>query len=140
MPIRPENVGRYPANWLTEVRPAILARAENRCENCGVENYAFGYRDSAGAWNPSAQDGEVVFAPLLSETAVRSLGYKPFKIVLTIAHLDHTPENCDPANLRAWCQYCHLRYDHQHHQETAYRTKREGRAVADMFEVTNERP
>ena len=33
------------------------------------------------------------------------------KVVLTTAHLDHTPENCDPSNLRAWCQRCHNRYD-----------------------------
>lgn len=33
------------------------------------------------------------------------------KVVLTTAHLDHTPENCDPSNLRAWCQKCHNRYD-----------------------------
>ena len=33
------------------------------------------------------------------------------KVVLTIAHLDHTPENCDDENLRAWCQRCHLTYD-----------------------------
>lgn len=26
------------------------------------------------------------------------------KVVLTIAHLDHPPENCDPNNLLAWCQ------------------------------------
>jgi hypothetical protein len=32
-------------------------------------------------------------------------------VVLTVAHLDHTPENNDPANLRALCQPCHLRYD-----------------------------
>ncbi len=33
------------------------------------------------------------------------------KVVLTIAHLDHTPENCDPSNLRALCQKCHNTYD-----------------------------
>ena len=32
-------------------------------------------------------------------------------IVLTVAHLDHTPENCDDENLRAMCQRCHLAYD-----------------------------
>jgi len=32
-------------------------------------------------------------------------------VVLTIAHLDHTPENCDPENLRALCQRCHNEYD-----------------------------
>lgn len=33
------------------------------------------------------------------------------RVVLTVAHLDHQPENCDPANLRAWCQKCHNAYD-----------------------------
>jgi hypothetical protein len=34
------------------------------------------------------------------------------KVVLTIAHYpDHTPENCDPGNLHAWCQRCHLTTD-----------------------------
>lgn len=33
------------------------------------------------------------------------------KVVLTTAHLDHTPENCDPSNLAALCQRCHNRYD-----------------------------
>jgi 5-methylcytosine-specific restriction endonuclease McrA len=32
-------------------------------------------------------------------------------VVLTTAHLDHDPSNCDPANLRAWCQRCHNTYD-----------------------------
>lgn len=36
------------------------------------------------------------------------------KVVLTTAHLDHTPENCDQNNLRAWCQKCHNSYDAKH--------------------------
>lgn len=40
------------------------------------------------------------------------------KVVLTIAHLDHTPENCDPANLKALCQKCHNSYDIRHRIET----------------------
>lgn len=36
-------------------------------------------------------------------------------VVLTVAHLDHTPENCgEPGrrpNLKAWCQRCHNTYD-----------------------------
>jgi 5-methylcytosine-specific restriction endonuclease McrA len=36
------------------------------------------------------------------------------KVVLTVAHLDHQPENCDSANLRAWCQRCHNTYDAPH--------------------------
>lgn len=33
------------------------------------------------------------------------------RVVLTVAHLDHRPENCDPDNLRALCQKCHNGYD-----------------------------
>lgn len=40
------------------------------------------------------------------------------RVVLTIAHLDHTPENCDPSNLRALCQKCHNSYDAPHRAET----------------------
>jgi 5-methylcytosine-specific restriction endonuclease McrA len=33
------------------------------------------------------------------------------KVILTIAHLDHTPENCNDENLKALCQQCHNSYD-----------------------------
>jgi 5-methylcytosine-specific restriction endonuclease McrA len=36
-------------------------------------------------------------------------------VILGVAHLDHRPENVSPDNLRAWCQRCHLRYDHPQH-------------------------
>lgn len=56
------------------------------------------------------------------------------RIVCTVAHLDHVPENCDEANLRFLCQRCHLHYDRQHHAETAYASRREGKAASDLFE------
>lgn len=100
MPIKPENLARYPANW-KEIRARIQARAGDRCEECGVQNYSL-----RGAT----------------------------KIVCTTAHLDHQPENCSDDNLRFWCQRCHLAYDAEHHQQTAYATRRRGRAL-DMFET-----
>ena len=33
------------------------------------------------------------------------------KVVLTTAHMDHRPENCDAENLKALCQRCHNTYD-----------------------------
>ncbi len=45
-------------------------------------------------------------------------------VVLTTAHLDHTPENCAPENLRAMCQGCHLHYDREHHARTRAATRR----------------
>ena len=55
------------------------------------------------------------------------------RIVLTIAHLDHTPENCDPANLKALCQRCHLNHDKHHHRATRAATLRARRANGDLF-------
>lgn len=40
------------------------------------------------------------------------------KRTLTVAHLNHTPEDISPENLKAMCAPCHLRYDAQHHAET----------------------
>ena len=39
-------------------------------------------------------------------------------VILTVAHLDHTPENCSDDNLRALCQKCHNNYDKEHRKET----------------------
>ena len=111
MPIRPENRDRYPKNWHW-IRESILIRAKNRCEECGVLNHEWGARDETGFFHrlPDAMQ--------LYGTEIKLKNPKIIRIVLTIAHLDHTPENCDPDNLRAWCQRCHNRYDAQHRRET----------------------
>jgi len=44
-------------------------------------------------------------------------------VILTVAHLDHTPENCDEGNLKAMCQACHLHYDKDHHRRTRALTR-----------------
>ena len=54
-------------------------------------------------------------------------------MVLTVAHLDHTPENCEPENLKAMCQRCHLTYDAAHHARTAYATRKAAAMTADLF-------
>ena len=46
------------------------------------------------------------------------------KVVLTIAHLDHNPSNCDPSNLRALCQKCHNSYDAKHRIENIKKRKK----------------
>ena len=43
---------------------------------------------------------------------------------LTVAHLDHTPENISPENLKALCAPCHLKYDAAHHAETRRRNRK----------------
>lgn len=56
------------------------------------------------------------------------------KIVLTVAHLDHTPENCADENLRAWCQRCHNRYDAPMRRRGIQERERAKRADGDLFD------
>jgi 5-methylcytosine-specific restriction endonuclease McrA len=142
MPIKPENVHRYPPNW-AEIRSEVLIRARGRCENCGVANYALGGRTRDGRWLTAHPLGERLLSlewPRPGDWAWCSDGthreeLRIVRIVLTIAHLDHTPENCSLENLRAWCQRCHLSYDAQHHAQTAYHSRRAGRALGDLFDA-----
>lgn len=140
-PIRPENADRYPANW-NEIRERIKARAKNCCEFCGVANWAIGGRDRDGRFHPAYAAGEapdVRVMPKHGEDAWCGAGgpehfLRVFRIVCTVAHLDHVPEHCDDENLRFLCQRCHLVYDKKHHAETAYQTRRDGKAAADLFD------
>jgi len=57
------------------------------------------------------------------------------KIVLTVAHLDHTPENCADENLKAWCQRCHNRYDAPMRRQGIRDRKRAAAAIGDLLEA-----
>lgn len=120
MSIKPKNQSRYPANWKI-IRDQIVSRACHRCECCGAPQYGVGqwiddrFLLARGIAYYDQMHYALVYstareaADHLNATEQPTPAY--IVIVLTIAHLDHTPENCDPANLRAWCQRCHLRYD-----------------------------
>lgn len=136
MPIRPENKHRYPADW-KQVRERILRRANWCCEHpgCRARHGVTGYwHDSRfqpmpdALWRAGAKPGDLI-------RCADGADIKIIKIVLTIAHLDHTPENCSDENLRAWCQRHHLAYDAQHHKQTAYLTRKRAAATVDMFEA-----
>ena len=113
----PFNRKLYPKNW-PDISAAIRRRAGNICEFCGVENGAKGWRDRFGEFHQLRE---------LATASVRDLrlmtGKRIIAIVLTVAHLDHNPANCDPDNLKALCQMCHLRYDLKHHQRNASHTR-----------------
>ena len=76
----PCDYSKYPPDWKKVIRPRILKRADNKCEFCGINNYAIGYRDDSGKFYESLghqQDADDID------------GYHLIRIVLTIAHLDH---------------------------------------------------
>ena len=121
MPIRRENKDRYPQDW-GAISKAIRERACQRCEACSAENY-----------KPHPVTGSKVVL------TVAHLDHQPencdqvIKVGLTVAHLDHQPENCDPANLRAWCQRCHNRYDAPMRRAGIKARAREALATPDMW-------
>lgn len=55
------------------------------------------------------------------------------KIVLTVMHLNHQPEDCSDENLLHACQGCHNRYDAPVRAAGIKARRREQRASGDLF-------
>lgn len=125
MPIRPENKARYPKGWKAISRRIRFSRADGRCEcrgECGtdhnLENIQLGLLPVFRCY---AFHGET--HPVTDSV-----------VVLTTAHLNHTPEHCHDSNLRAMCQRCHLRYDADMKAAGRKERARHGNAVGDLFD------
>lgn len=102
MPIKPENRARYPRDWPQISLRIRRERAGDRCEcrgECGHDH-----------------DGRC------RERNGQLHSVTGSAVVLTVAHLDHTPENNREENLRAMCQRCHLAHDRPEHARNARRT------------------
>lgn len=91
----PWNRSLYPANW-RELATAVKDEAHWRCQECR---------------RPCRRPGERWEEFRLRLSHINLEEEKPGRFVLTVAHLDHRPENSDRANLRALCTVCHCRYD-----------------------------
>jgi len=109
MPIKPENRKLYPADWKA-IRAEVLERAGHKCEKCGAPNHK-------RYWHPNTD-------------------YTVW-VVLTIAHLDHNPQNNgipgDRPNLAALCQKCHNGHDAKMRAGHARQTRRSKVAVKELF-------
>lgn len=100
------------------IRKSILNRAGDYCEVCGVANHLTIRRWSR---NKAVYIKDNTEFPKYMGTG-RYLS--PIKVVLTIAHLDHNPDNEGWNNLRALCQLCHNRHDAKHRAKSRERTRR----------------
>ena len=89
----PFDPSKYPSNWKDISHQIRFIRADGQCE-----------------WT---EDGR--------RCEARHLEAHPLtgsKVVLTTAHLNHTPMDCRFENLMAMCQLHHLRYDSKLHTAT----------------------
>lgn len=133
MPIRPENKARYPKDW-PAISMRIRRRARNRCEckgECGLRHHL-------------RKGKQIDLPPDLQIAGVRAfrcmaVNGKPHPVtqstvVLTVAHLNHRPEDCADANLKAWCQRCHNRYDAPERSRGKKKRARAALASGDLFE------
>lgn len=113
MPISKANAARYPVDW-----PAISLRIKERA----------GWRcECVGECGRGTHEGRCPNVHRQSAYGTSSL------VILTTAHLDHTPEHCDDANLKAMCNGCHLHYDREHHAQSSWRTRHARKAIGDLF-------
>jgi hypothetical protein len=99
----------YPTHW-SEISERIQGRSANTCECC-VECGIVHSRASADSVEPRT------CGRMNGQRFLRTEG-ELGSVVLTTAHLDHNPSNCEPGNLRAMCQPCHSRYDSALHVRT----------------------
>ncbi|NET31044.1 MAG: HNH endonuclease [Cyanothece sp. SIO1E1] len=115
----PMNRQLYPHDW-EAIALAIKHQAQWQCQECGRTCHIPG------------ENWFEFFERIGWQHAQEKWG----RFILTLAHLDHQPANCDPANLRAWCSVCHLRYDTKA-MATKKRLKRESLGQLQLEGVLN---
>lgn len=142
MPIKDK--GLYPKDW-KEIRQRILERDNHCCNICKVKNGEYVFR---GTWNNieifqisggalyRTENGELLWEEGAFAFIIPASGkedQKAVKIVLTIAHLNHDPEDNREENLAALCQLHHLRLDTEQHTENARKTNEKKKHLQRLF-------
>lgn len=117
MPLRKEFRKFYGREWREVIRPRILERARHRCELCRAPNHRTLVRSIGGSWRLPGDPfwrlpGGYIWHKEFDAP------WRTVDIVLTIAHLNHTPGDERDENLKALCQYCHLKTDFWSHRLT----------------------
>ena len=115
---------RYPDNWEEISHRIRYHRAGNVCETCGAPN---------GRTIGRLKRDEYRWRLWAEIPAGHKEQYRPVKVVLTVAHLDHDTTNNGDDNLRALCQRCHLKYDAAHHAANAATTRRKKAEAAGQL-------
>jgi hypothetical protein len=109
MPISKAEREKYPKDWTAISDRIRFDRAGSQCEMLTLD----GQRCTAMHGHRHPFTGAIV--------------------VLTVAHLNHRPEDCSDENLRAACQLCHNRYDAYHRLLSRQRRRRAQKQTLELF-------
>ena len=118
----PWNRALYPDNW-DEIARQVKEESDWCCEQCGrpcrepgesiddFEERLDGDLRYMSEGSPLRWIDDLYESVFSEADGFEADVMKPQRFTLTVAHLDHQPENCDRANLKALCAPCHCRYD-----------------------------
>lgn len=131
MPIKDKSL--YPKDWKA-ISERIRERDGQKCKFCGAPNHGYIMRSevdpSRWCMDDPETSGCLTYNGELykwSEAPSEYNTVKMIKVVLTVAHLDHNPQNNKDDNLVSLCQRCHLRYDHKQHLGNSRVTRAESK-------------
>ena len=149
VPIRSDLKHFYGRIWQTITRPRILARAGNKCERCSKPNHAlietrlcpgsFGSRMFV-RWVEAVEPCQCELCKQFptpkpdpeqwyddqGRPTTPPRHYKAerkTKVVVCLGHLNHQAGDDRDDNLKAWCQWCHLKHDQTKHKTAAKDTR-----------------
>lgn len=125
MPIRADLRKFYAGAAWQAIRARILARAQNKCENCKRPNATVTEKTRDGFWRLD-QSARWRNANGKRQDPPPTYAIRTSRCQLGVAHLNHNPADMSEGNLAALCQSCHLRHDQKHHY-ASYRRNRAAR-------------
>lgn len=105
----PVNYKLYPPDWFTRIVPLVRKRSGGKCEQCGLLQHQIVYSVQAAY----RRGRKLVYRREWVTIEPTGLKFKPVKVILTVAHLDHDSHNflVKIDRLLDLCQKCHLRMD-----------------------------
>lgn len=125
----PVKANKYPPDWKEVSMYILYDRAQGQCEcmgECGLHRTNPGPRRCV-------------------ERNLHLAIWAKGTVILTVAHLDREGDVCrceeetgklcsNPDHLRAMCNRCHLRYDHEKHVKNAAATRRAKKGNLELFD------
>lgn len=118
MPVPTSKRHLYGPEW-EKVARELKTEADWRCETCGVKH---------GDWRERKDQQLPPYMRGQHHSLINDVWH--YTVVITVAHLDHDPENMERDNLKALCQRCHLAHDQPEHLRRAAATRAAKSAAA----------